>query len=66
METETTLLPLGPAARRLRVPVGWLRSEAECGRLPHIKAGRVLLFDFPTIERILTERAKGEGVPNAK
>ena len=49
-------------ARRLRVPVAWLRTEAETGRIPHLKAGKVLLFDPETVERILHERAQREGV----
>ena len=44
---------------RLRVPVRWLRAEAEAGRVPHVQAERVLLFDPETVERVLVERAKG-------
>ncbi|MEK6676613.1 MAG: hypothetical protein AABZ47_13295 [Planctomycetota bacterium] len=56
METNT-LLPVGPMARRLRVPVLWLRLEVEAGRIPHLRAGRQFLFHPTTVERILTERA---------
>jgi len=54
-------------ARRLRVPVKWLRSEAEAGRIPHLKADRVLLFDPETVEQLLIERAKRDAaeVPHA-
>ena len=45
-------------ARRLRVPVRWLRGEAEAGRVPHVKAERVLLFDPDTVEAVLLERAR--------
>jgi hypothetical protein len=58
MITQTPLLQVGPMARRLRVPVRWLRSEAEAGRIPHVQAERVLLFDPATVERVLVERAK--------
>ncbi len=51
------LLPLPKMARELRVPVAWLREEAEASRLPAVKAGGALLFHPPTIERILVERA---------
>ena len=54
----STLLPLGPTAQYLRVPVGWLREEAESGRVPHLKAGNSLLFDPQAVERVLLERAK--------
>jgi hypothetical protein len=48
-------------ARRLRVPVRWLRDEAGAGRIPHLKAGKALLFDPETVERVLRERARREG-----
>jgi hypothetical protein len=51
-------LPLGMTARLLRVPAAWLRAEAEAGRIPHLKAGRVFLFDPETVERVLLERAR--------
>ena len=56
------LLPVGPMARLLRVPVRWLRAEAEAGHVPHIKADRVLLFDPETVERVLLERARQVGM----
>ncbi len=60
------LLPVGAMARRLRVPVKWLRDEAEAGRLPHLKAGRSLLFDPETVERALVKRAQVEGRSDAE
>jgi len=59
METKTNLLPIGAMARRLGVTAKWLRNEAEAGRIPHLAAGRRLLFDAETVERLLTERARG-------
>jgi hypothetical protein len=53
------LLPLGPMARRLRVPVAWLRAEAEAGRVPCLLAGRVLLFAPQAVEAALVARAAG-------
>jgi hypothetical protein len=53
-----TLLPLGATARMLHVPAAWLRGEAEAGRLPHLKAGKALLFDSYLVERLLLERAR--------
>jgi hypothetical protein len=58
MIATTKLLLVGPMARRLRVPVKWLRAEAEAGRIPHLKADKVLLFDAETVERVLVERAR--------
>jgi hypothetical protein len=62
METKAMLLPLGPMARLLRVPAAWLRAEAEAGRIPHLKAGKTMLFDPETVEHLLLERARREGV----
>ena len=45
-------------ARRLRVTMKWLRAEAEEGRIPHLRAGRILLFDPETVERLLLKRAQ--------
>ncbi len=60
MESKPALLPIGPTARRLRVPVSWLRAEALAGRIPHLQAGPRLLFDVGTVERLLIERAKAK------
>jgi hypothetical protein len=65
MLTPSKLLPLGIMARRLRVPVRWLRAEAEAGRIPHLRADKVLLFDPETVERVLLEHARGAEVANA-
>lgn len=58
MITKTTLLPVGPTARILRVPVKWLRQEAEAGKIPHLKADKVFLFDPEAVEAVLLERAR--------
>ena len=51
-------MPLGLMARQLRVPVAWLRAEAEAGRISHLRAGRQLLFDPTTVEAELLARAQ--------
>jgi len=58
--SETELIDAGRLARRLRVPAGWLRAEAEEGRIPGVRAGSTWLFDGRRVERILAERARGE------
>ena len=55
------LLVLGSMARRLGVEPRWLRAEAEAGRLPHVKAGRTLLFNPDIVEGLLIERASSRG-----
>jgi hypothetical protein len=58
MLTARKLLPLGPTARTLRVPVGWLREEALADRVPCLKAGKAILFDIEAVEAVLLERAR--------
>ena len=62
VNTQSRLVPAGPMARRLRVPVRWLRAEAEAGRIPHVKAERVFLFDPEAVEKVLLERAQAAAV----
>ncbi len=56
-----TFLPLRRAAVRLGVPAKWLRTEVDAGRIPHLHAGRRLLVNVAVVERVLLERAAGEG-----
>lgn len=55
-------LTLTEMARVLGVSSTWLRAEADRGALPHVKTDRGMLFHRETVERLLNERAKGEGV----
>jgi hypothetical protein len=64
-DTTTSLLPLGMTARILHVPASWLREQAEADLLPHLRAGKAILFDLDLIEKILIERAR-EGGSRAK
>ena len=54
-------ITLSQMARRVRVPVGWLRAEAEAGRVPCLLAGRAMLFNAQAVERVLSERAAAGG-----
>lgn len=56
---------LGQCARHLRVPVAWLRREAQAGRIPHLLVGKAtMLFDADAVEQLLLQRARGQEVPN--
>lgn len=57
MENKT-LIPLNRVARRLSVPVGWLRDEAQAGRIPALQAGRQWLADARAVEAALLLRAQ--------
>jgi hypothetical protein len=60
-EIKLKLLPLCAMARRLYVSNKWLRNEAEAGRIPHLKAGKALLFNPDVVERLLVKRASKGG-----
>jgi len=53
-------LVLSAMARRARVPVAWLKAEAEAGRVPCLRAGRVLLFNPTVVLKMLLERAASQ------
>ena len=65
MKENDKLIPLPAMAHRLRVPAKWLRTEAEGGRVPHLRADRVLLFDPETVQRVLLKRARMTGKETA-
>jgi hypothetical protein len=52
------LVPISVAARWLRVPVRWLRAEAEAGRIPSLRADKQFLCDLGAVETALLERAR--------
>lgn len=61
MSTEPcseTFVPLRMAASSLGVPAAWLDAEAKQGRLPHLRAGRRLLFNVAQTERELIKRSE--------
>ena len=58
MQTTRSLLPLNVVARRLRVPLRWLRAEAEAGRVPSLRADNQFLCDPEAVEAALLERAR--------
>jgi len=56
---KSNLLKLGVMARRLGVPVRWLKAEADAGRIPHLRAEKVYLFDPQVVFDLLAKRARG-------
>jgi hypothetical protein len=53
---SNTFVSLTSAAYRLGVPAAWLRAEARAGRIPHLKAGRRILFNVSLVEKVLLRR----------
>ena len=50
-------IPLRHMARLARVPMAWLRAEAEAGRVPALRAGTQWFFDPPAVRAALRKRA---------
>jgi len=60
-ERQIKLLPLYAMACRLHVQQKWLKAEAEAGKIPHLKAGKSILFNPDVVEKLLIERASKGG-----
>lgn len=58
MDTTNRILPLNYVARALRVPVRWLREEAQAGRIPCLRAGDRYLANVEEVEAALLERVR--------
>lgn len=54
---EVKFVPLRQVAISLGVPASWLEAEAKAGRIPHLQAGRRLLFNLAVVEQALFDRA---------
>ena len=57
MNNDPQLLSDSLLARRLKIPVAWLRQQADAGRLPHVKAGKRYLFNDEAVRQSLLDRA---------
>ena len=44
-------------ADHLGLPLAWVKSETQAGRLPCLRVGRRLMFNAAAVERSLAERA---------
>ncbi len=52
-----SLLSLARMARRLGVTQNWLRTQADAGEVPCLKAGRRHLFNPSAVEEVLASEA---------
>lgn len=57
MVADSDLWSLWDISQHFNLCADWIRSEAQAGRLPHLKAGRRLLFSRSAVEKALAERA---------
>jgi hypothetical protein len=56
---ESKLLTLYELAERTGLPAAWLKREADAGRLPCIRAGRLRMFDLAAVLKALADRQNG-------
>lgn len=64
----TELLSLARMARRIGVTQDWLRTEADTGRVPCLKAGKRYLFNAAAVQEALAAKAAAstlQGVADA-
>ena len=54
------LVSLRGLSRELKIALGWLRDEADAGRIPCLRAGRKRLFNVEAVRQALLRRAAGE------
>ncbi len=54
------LLTLPRMSRKLGVTQRWLREQADCGRVPCLKAGSRYLFNPTAVARVLATEAASE------
>lgn len=55
----TPYLNLTQLSAATRLPAAWLKREADAGRLPCIRAGRLRMFDLAAVLRALSKRQEG-------
>lgn len=62
---STQFYRISEISRLTRLPVAWLKREADAGRLPCIRAGRRRMFDLEAVLKSLRERQES-GVSDAR
>jgi len=55
------LLSLPELAEAMKLPKGWLKAEADAGRIPHLKIGDRYRFDADAVEEVLLVRSRQAG-----
>jgi hypothetical protein len=55
--SDNDLLNVHGVARVLRLPVAWVKSQADSGVLPCLRIGRQRLFNIHAVKAALAERA---------
>jgi excisionase family DNA binding protein len=65
---DTQLLSLPSLAQALNLPKAWIKTEADAGRIPHLKVGTRYRFNRDAVVSALAERAaqSGKAADNAR
>jgi excisionase family DNA binding protein len=53
------LLTIEEIAERLSVPPSWVAQSARDGRIPHVRLGRYVRFNWPDVEAWLVDQRAG-------
>lgn len=53
------LLTAAEVADRLSVPESWVRQESREGRMPHVRLGRYVRYEWPGVVEWLGEQRAG-------
>ena len=57
IEHSDNLVTLPGLTRAVRLPMYWLRREADIGNIPCLRVGRKRLFSVEAVRRTLAQRA---------
>ena len=66
--SDPQLLSLPALAEILKLPESWIKTEADAGRIPHLKIGRRYRFNRKAVVALLADRAaqSGKAVDNGR
>jgi len=54
---NSQLLSLPDLAQTLKLPEGWIKAEADAGRIPHLRIGKRYRFNREKVIAVLAQRA---------
>jgi hypothetical protein len=60
VDTKKTFVTAAQLSAICGLSEAWLRSEAQTGRIPHLKVGARTMFNPAAVEKALLARAVGE------
>ena len=58
MDAKSTFISAIELSNELGLPLAWLKTEAEAGRIPSLRANRRLMFNCDAVKGALLKRAR--------